>query len=428
MPTIVTSIGANPTQSPTIGATYVTVCGLLVVIMIVEIVSVFKIDDSTFHTALLAGSLVVLYAFSVDMQLFFAYFGIDIPKVAFGIASEIAFVFAMSCCCWFMTYTYNLRVDGSSLAYVAVPSVLALTAYSITLMLGYGYIAHFVIVVIFSIAFCRVLRRAGKKAKMGVTTYLAVGVFCLSIGAQSTNALFYSGATVAVPALTLAYAILTVCMFAGVYLAFCIRTDLKAVRSNEYKHQAELYETKALANQIKPHFIFNSLEAVRALYHKDVASGDAAVNLLADFLRASINSFDSELIPFETEIDNVFNYTEFENLKRTDKIEVIFDIDYTEFSVPPLSIQPFVENAMKYSGVGEIENGKIIISSYKKDNTAVVEIYDNGKGFNVTEIPNSSHGIKNACGRFALALGVTPEIKSEVGVGTSIKIVIDLTK
>lgn len=427
LPTVLSAVGLAPTQNPTVGATYVTLCGILVVVMIVEIVSVYKIDDSTFHTALLAGSLVALYAFSVDMQLFFSGFGMEISKAIFGIASEIAFVFVLSCCCWFMLYTYDLRVDGTNLAYVTVPSVVALLVYSITVMMGYGYIAHFVIAVIFAGAFFRILFRAGKKTKIGITTYFTAAIFCLSVGVQSANALYYNGATVAVPGLTLAYATLTVAMFGSVYLAFCIRTDLKAVRSSQYKHQAELFETKALSGQIKPHFIFNSLEAVRSLYHKDIASGDVALNLLSNFLRGSIDSFDSELVPFETEIDNIFSYTEFENLKRENKIEVIFDIDFTEFCVPPFSLQPFVENALKYSGVGEKENGKIIISSYRKGETAVVEISDNGKGFDVAKVPNTSHGIRNACGRFALALNTVPTIESVEGKGTHIKIVIDLT-
>lgn len=426
LPLILTKVGVNPKPNPTVGATFVTVCALLVVVMIVEIVSIFKIDDSTFHTALLAGSLVALYAFSVDMYLYLSNYGVTLPKFILGIFSETVFLFAMACCCWFMLYTYDLPVDGKNLAAVSVTSVISLMLYFITLLLGYGYIAHFVIVIIFSVAFCRILTRAERKIKIVLTTYLSTGIFCLSIGAQSVNVLFYSDATVALPGFTLAYAVLTLCMFLCVYLAFSIRTDIKAVRSTQYKQQAELFETKALSGQIKPHFIFNSLEAIRALYHKDVPSGDAAMNLLSNFLRGSIDAFDNELVPFETEIDNVFSYTEFENLKRENKIEVIFDIDFTDFYVPPFSVQPFVENAIKYSGVGDVENGKIIISSYRDGDNAVVEISDNGKGFDVNKVAKSSHGIKNACGRFALALGTTPEVNSEIGQGTHIKIVIGL--
>lgn len=428
LPLILSGMDFTPEPNPAVGATYVTVCGLLLVILTVEIVSMFKIDDSTFHTALISGSLAVMYFFSADMELFLVYFDVTVSKVVFEICSEMVFIFALVCCCWFMTYTYRLNVKGKTLATVAVPLVIALIGFFVTVIYGYGYIAHFVIVALLSLAFCLVLARAEHKTPIGITTYLAVATFCLSVGAQSVNALYYSGLSVAVSGLTLAFAVLTVCMFFGVYLAFSIRTDIKAVRSTQYQHQAELFETKALSQQIKPHFVFNSLEAVRALYHKDIASGDAALNLLTNFLRGSIDSFDNELVPFETEIDNVFSYTEFENLKRQNKIEVIYDIDFTDFVVPPFSVQPFVENAIKYSGVDCIENGKIIISSYKEGSCAVVEITDNGKGFDVNNVSDSSHGIKNACGRFKLALGTVPQITSAQGLGTQVKIVIDLNK
>lgn len=426
---IVTLLGIVAAPNLSVGSVFVAVVGLLLGVLIVEIVSTFKIDDSTFHTALLAGCLVALYAFSTDMQLFFAALGIDIPETVLGILSEIAFVLTAVSCCWYIIFLYKLSVKRTTLIAIAVIFLAVLfIVYAITIFYGYGYVAHFIIAALTVIAFCTLLLNAEKKNKIGLNTYFIAAIFSFSLGAQSVNALYYSGLTSAVPGISIAYAVLTLSMFLSVYLMFTIRTDGKAVKSNEYKHQAELFETKALSGQIKPHFIFNSLEAVRTLYHQDVAAGDTAINHLSNFLRGSIQSFDSELIPFETEIDNVFSYAEFENLKRQNKIDVIFNIDYTDFYVPPFSIQPFVENALKYSGVDKIENGSIIISSYKRGDCAVVEITDNGKGFDPQKVLESSHGIKNASGRFALTLGTVPEIESRIGEGTQVKIVIDLTK
>ena len=426
---ILTLLGVQTVPKLTIGAVFVAMVGLMFLLVIVEIVSAIKIDDSTFHTALLAGCLFILYACSSDMQLFFAAFGIRLPEAAFGIASEIAFVLTTICCCWYVIFLYHLTVNKMVIiAFAATILSILLGVYSVTIFFGYGYIVHFIIAILMTIAFCTILCGAEKKQKLGVTTYFTVEIFCLSTGVQSVNALFYNNCTVVATGISLAYLVFTFAMFALVYLLFSIHTDSKALKSSEYKHQAELFKTKALSGQIKPHFIFNSLEAIRVLYHQDTATGDTAINLLSEFLRGSINAFDSELVPFETEIDNIFSYTEFENLKRQKKIEVIFNIDYTDFLVPPFSVQPFVENALKYSGVDQIENGSIIISSYKSGDCAVVEIIDNGKGFDLTKISKSSHGIKNASGRFALTLDTVPEIESTIGAGTHIKIMIDLKK
>lgn len=424
----ITLLKVTVLPNATVGAAYITLLGVLLIVVLVEVISVFKIDDSTLHTVLLALSLFMLYAFSTDMQLFFAYFGIGLPRILFGIASEVLYVCASIFCCWYLLFLYGVPINIKIVAAYVAPLLGAIIGYSVALVYGFGYIAHFAMLVMTVAAFLRILFVAEGRRENGITTYFIAATFSLSAGVQSVNALTYSGVTAAVPGLSLTYAILTVAVFLCVYLAFSIRTDGKAMKSSEYKHQAELFETRALSEQIKPHFIFNSLEAVRTLYHQDIASGDAAVNYLSDFLRGSIRSFDSELVPFETEIDNIFSYTEFEKLKRPDTFEVIFDIDYTDFCVPPFSLQPFAENAIKHSGVGDMENGRIIISSYKDGDSAVVEISDNGKGFEPAKISEQSHGIKNACGRFLLALGTAPVIESVLGEGTRVRIVIDLKR
>ena len=420
-------VGVKPDVK--VGAVHISMVTMLFVVLIVEIVSAIKIDDSTFHTAILAGCVFALYFFSADTYLFLEDVEISVAKEFLGIASETVYVFMSVCCYWYVCFLYDLSFNRKMMLGITVPVIsVLLVGYMTSIFYGFGYIAHFITFAFLSSTFFTVLYSAAKKNKIGVTTYFTVALFCLGAGVQNVNALFYSGVNVGVPGITLVYAVMTIAMFLCVYLMFSIRTDSKAVLSTEYKHQAELFETKALTGQIKPHFIFNSLEAVRTLYHKEIAAGDAAVNHLSDFLRGTISAFDSELIPFETEIDNVFSYTEFENLKRENKIDVIFNIDFTDFFVPPFSVQPFVENAVKYSGVDEIENGSIIISSYKKGNCAVIEITDNGKGFDTSAVSESSHGIKNVNGRFALTLGTVPQIVSKIGEGTHIKIEIDLTK
>lgn len=409
----------------TVGAAHMIVLALLFLVFIVEIVSVLKIKDSTFHTVLIAGCIIALYFFSVDTRLFFSCFGVMIPAFAFDVASEIAFVLCESCCCWYIMFLYGIEIDGKMFAVISLLMMFSLLFYAVSFMYGWGFIVHFFIVAVFTAVLCVALYRAGRGGKIGLTTYLVAVVFCLSAGVQSVNSLCNNDLLPSLPGVSMGYAFLTFCMFLSVYFAFSVHADLRAVRSDEYKSEALSFKTRALAGQIKPHFIFNSLEAVRALYHKDIKSGDTAITLLSDFLRGSVNAFDSELVPFETELDNVYTYTEFENLKRQKKIDVIFDTDYTDFMVPPFSVQPLVENAMKYSGVEEKEDGRIVISSAMKDGKIVLEISDNGKGFDPSKVGRSSHGIRNVSERFRMALSTEPQIFSAAGEGTRITIEIE---
>ncbi len=420
------NIGTSPNFAE--GCLYFASLLLLLIILIVEIVSVFKIDDSTIHTVFLAVCLLGLYLFSTDMQLFLRNFDIYIPEIVFGLLSETFFVLVSFCCIEYIMYLNRLSNFKNWLRLSFLISFLFVPIYTISSYFNYGYIVHFIIAVMLVLDFCAVFYNSRKKGDLTLTAYFTTVVFCLGLGVQNINTLSYNGPFESVIGFSLTYASLSDLMFIIVYLLFSIRTDKKAVQSNVYKLQAELYEKKFLSEQIKPHFIFNSLESIRELYHESLALGDKGINLFANFLRGNLNSFDDNLIPFETELNNVFSYAELRNLGKKDPIEIIYDIDYTDFKVPPFSIQPFVENALKYSGIEKKDNGYIIISTYKRNGKVFIEINDNGKGFDVNKVFSNSHGIKNACERFSLLLGVDPTIKSVIGKGTSIQIILSTDK
>ncbi len=424
VPLLVTNAGLSM-DTAAVGPVHMTVVGFLVLILIVETVSVFKIDDSTFHTVLIAGSLLALYFFSTDTVLFFQSFGIRLHRLAVGISSQISFVLSEGFCIWYILFLYGIRWSTRTFAAILLPVMFSLLGGTVALNYGYGFVPHIFAVVALAAGMGIALWQAERRGRLVLTTYFVVALFCLSAGAQTVNVLGYDGRAILVPGLTLAYAILTALMFFSVYFAFSAHADLKAVQSDKYKSEAQSFKTKALSGQIQPHFIFNALEAVRSLYHRDMASGDEAVTRLSEFLRESVNAFDDELVPFEQELDTVYNYTEFENLKRPKPIEVIFDTDYTDFRVPPFAVQPFVENAFRYSGVEEREDGRVVISSTLREGVILLEISDNGRGFDPAKIKESSHGIRNACERFEMLLDTTPHIDSAPGKGTRILIAIE---
>ncbi len=417
-----------PSPNLAAGSVYLAFVFLFFIILIVEIISSVKIDDSTIHTALLALSLICLYLFSTDMQLYLEYFDIHMDDRILGALSELSFIFVVLISGWYIHYLYPIKFPKNSKSYILLLLVIYYACYLITLYFNFGYIVHFVFVIAADIFFLFILMKIQRTNTIGLTTYLSYAVLCFSMGVSNVNTFTYNDEFEPVLGISLTYIILSFLMFVLVYLMFSIRTDDKAQKSNEYQLQAKSFETRALTNQIKPHFIFNSLETIRELYHQDVSSGDNALNLLASFLRGSINSFDHELIPFETEINNIYSYTEFKNLNKDAPYDVIFNIDYDDFLVPPFSIQPFIENAIKYSEVNLKEGGYIMISSYKNEENIIIEIKDNGKGFDINKISSTSAGIKNACERFRLEFGTNPIIQSVINEGTTILIKINLGK
>lgn len=100
------------------------------------------------------------------------------------------------------------------------------------------------------------------------------------------------------------------------------------------------------------------------MYHKDLKSGDETLNLFAKYLRLNIESINNDLIPFEQELTNIENYINLEQIKRSEDLNIVYNIDYYEFTVPVLAIQVFVENAIKYAKTTFKKDGYIEISSY----------------------------------------------------------------
>lgn len=171
------------------------------------------------------------------------------------------------------------------------------------------------------------------------------------------------------------------------------------IRVNDLEKQLAVEKSQTLKAQIKPHFIYNCLTAIQYCYQKSTDEGNNAVERFARHLRLVTDSDKLESIPFEEEIDNVLNYFELERLRHGDVINILLDLDYTDFKVPALSLQPLVENAVKH-GIKNDE-GYVQITSYRQNDVAVVTVQDNGEGFD-TSAQSDGVGLKNVKNRFSL--------------------------
>ncbi len=193
----------------------------------------------------------------------------------------------------------------------------------------------------------------------------------------------------------------------------------QAIKAKALEKDLAVLETKSLKAQIKPHFIFNTLTAIQHQYRKDLTLGDTAVEKFARHLRF-VTDADCDLIPFEDEIRNLVNYFEIINLRYDDKLNLLLNLEYVNFSVPPLSLQPLVENSVKYAGLSGVENGYIEVASFKDDDGVLITVSDNGKGFD-KETVKEGVGLYNVKRRFAL-LGAEVNVETALDRGTKISI------
>ncbi|MDE6201668.1 MAG: histidine kinase [Clostridiales bacterium] len=218
-----------------------------------------------------------------------------------------------------------------------------------------------------------------------------------------------------------------------VILAQCVASFLrlynfsrKLNRMNELEHEIEQAKLRALTAQIKPHFVFNSLNAIQAQYHKNLNDGDSALQNFASHLRSTIVAGNGEnLIPFDKEVQNVLNYFDLENLRADSALTLLLDLNERNFSLPELSLQPFVENAVKYADTQSVKDGCIKLSSERTEGAVIVTVADNGKGFDAAQ-PRSGVGISNCCERLKRLAGADVKIESQPDKGTRVTVTIPI--
>lgn len=179
-------------------------------------------------------------------------------------------------------------------------------------------------------------------------------------------------------------------------------------------------EIQLMMSQIQPHFIYNALGSIRTLIK---ISPDDAYKMVYDFsnyLRGNIDAIgNKKTILFSEEIRHIKSYVNIEEVRFKDQLKVVFDIREENFYIPPLSVQALVENAIKHGIRKKMGGGCVWIRSYKKDGNYIVEVEDNGVGFDVNEKrKENSTGLKNIEFRLEKMSHGKCELHSECGVGT----------
>ena len=196
---------------------------------------------------------------------------------------------------------------------------------------------------------------------------------------------------------------------------------------DELQKELENSRIKVMINQMQPHFLYNALSAIRTI---TLRSPQRAYDLLYDFtvhLRSSIKALSSDApIPFSDELKNIKAYLNIEMMRFGDMLKVCYEIDCESFRVVPLTIQPLAENAARHGVYPKAEaGGTVTIRSYETFDAYVVEVEDDGVGFDVDKAlaeGNNSYGLKNVIFRLKSLMNAKINIQSTLGKGTLVKV------
>jgi len=143
--------------------------------------------------------------------------------------------------------------------------------------------------------------------------------------------------------------------------------------------QAQL---QALKMQIHPHFLFNTLNAIAALLHKDIEAADRMIAKLGNFLRLTLKKSDAQLVDFDQELQFLKCYLDIEHIRFEDRLTVEMDIDPYALTatVPNLILQPIVENAVRHGVATQTYPGHIAIRAHRTNGRLIMKVEDNGPG------------------------------------------------
>jgi two-component system sensor histidine kinase YesM len=198
---------------------------------------------------------------------------------------------------------------------------------------------------------------------------------------------------------------------------------------------------KMMASQINPHFLFNALESIRMKAHlKGEKEISRIVSLLGKLMRRILEVGNGKT-KLADEMDIVRCYLDIQKFRYEGRLEYSLRIDprLEKYSIPPLIIQPLVENAVIHGLENKLEGGKVSVQAGIEDDRIVIDVYDNGAGMTVEKIQQiyksinqvedderNRIGLQNVHLRLLLTYGDGHglHIESEPGIGTRISFTI----
>ncbi|HBE42979.1 MAG TPA: hypothetical protein DDW27_17605 [Bacteroidales bacterium] len=179
-----------------------------------------------------------------------------------------------------------------------------------------------------------------------------------------------------------------------------VEEKIRASRADADSRQAQL---QMLRYQINPHFLFNTLNSIRALIRRETESAEMMITEFSEFLRYTLKHNNKTYIPLEEEIEIVRKYLLIEKIRFENRLIYSFENSDESLKIPVLCflLQPFVENAIKHGLKNSPSGIALAIRSYIIDNELHLEIDNTGRWIPETE--ESGTGIRNVADRLATA-------------------------
>ena len=265
--------------------------------------------------------------------------------------------------------------------------------------------------IIMTFIFVALLRRKEAltaKQFRALLSYILIAVICVPLQ------LVFQGLMIIVPGTSIAGII----MFS---LLISEQVEMTIKKSEEIADQ----RVQLLTLQMRPHFICNTLLSIYYLCDDDKDKAQKTILDFTDYLRKNYTAMTKDtMVPFSDELEHARAYAAVEKVRYEDMLDVVFDIKDEDFMLPPLTLQPLVENSVKHGidPAGNVLN--ILVRAERSEEGYVVTVEDNGSDKGRSGPEGTHVAIKNITNRLKMMCNGSLELIKKDGGGAVVRIVI----
>lgn len=212
----------------------------------------------------------------------------------------------------------------------------------------------------------------------------------------------------------------------GIYHAYehYRENQRKLLVEGELRQAALKSELAAIKAQLNPHFLYNVFNTINASVPAENEQTRQMIAKLSDLFRYQLRASQQDLVPLQDELEFVSNYLDLEKARFGDRLEIEIEVadELLEEKIPPMLLQPLVENSIKHGLASLIDGGKIGIRIWKAEDKLRFEISDTGVGLKDKEAAFSKGiGLKNTAARLAKRYQTAIELLDNEPQGLTIR-------
>jgi two-component system LytT family sensor kinase len=183
------------------------------------------------------------------------------------------------------------------------------------------------------------------------------------------------------------------------------RAQAEELRASRLDAQLSLARLETLKAQLQPHFLFNTLHTISELVHTDPRSADAMIIALGQLLRRTLDASMLEEVTVAEEMEYISAYLDIHRARHHERLKIAYAVDpgVRGARVPPLILQPLVENALRHGIAASARGGTITLRAHADAGRLTLAVHDDGAGLAPT--PREGVGLSNTRKRLAELFG-----------------------